>query len=189
MERTGGDNGIQIETDPVTGKQVSAVINLDLLGSIFNEFYGEPKAGNVSGNAANLFAFEAAKLLEAAQKFLGTPYVYGESSTNGCDCSGFVKLAFSEIGINLPHQSGSQGELGAPVSVNNLQKGDLLFFNTDSHKGTHVNHVGIVLEAGNSGVKMIHASSGRKKVLIDNNIFSKNNYWEKAFLFAKRLKA
>ena len=182
LDRTGGDNGIQIEADPITGKQTLAHVDLDILGEIYHEFYAEEPAAP----AVNTSEF-VAKLLFSAQKYLGIPYVYGESSPSGCDCSGFVKLAFGEVGINLPHQSASQSELGTPVSIDDLRKGDLLFFNTETPKGSRVNHVGIVLEVYATGVDMIHAASGSKKVQIDKSILKNGKYWDKAFLFAKRL--
>jgi cell wall-associated NlpC family hydrolase len=184
LDRKGNDDGIRIEADPITGKQAFAYVDLNILGDIYGEFYGEPISSPKNKTMSPEFV---ARLLETAKKFLGVPYVYGQSSPSGCDCSGFVKLAFGELGVNLPHQSSSQGELGLPVSANELMKGDLLFFNTDTPKGERVNHVGIVLEVSASGIDMIHASSGRKMVLIDKNALKPGAYWDKAFLFARRL--
>jgi cell wall-associated NlpC family hydrolase len=81
-----------------------------------------------------------------AMKYLGTPYVWGGSSPGGFDCSGLVAYAYGQLGISLPHYTGAQWNVGVPVSSNDLQPGDLVFFNG-------LGHVGIYIGGG----QMIHA--------------------------------
>ena len=80
-------------------------------------------------------------------------------------------------GVNLPRVSKEQSKYGTSVSKSNLQKGDLVFFDTDGD-GV-VNHVGIYI--GNN--EFIHASSGAGKVVISQF----NSYYNSKFTNARRV--
>ena len=95
-------------------------------------------------------------LIAYAKSFLGTPYAYGGSSSNGFDCSGFTSYVFKHFGISLPHSA--TGQLSYGVAVNDrsqLQVGDLVFFRDTNYSTKAASHVGIYI--GNS--QFIHASS------------------------------
>lgn len=67
--------------------------------------------------------------LAYAARFLGVPYVYGGESPQGFDCSGLVQYAYDKLGIKLPRTSQEQAKVGLAVPRDELQPGDLLFFN------------------------------------------------------------
>jgi cell wall-associated NlpC family hydrolase len=73
-----------------------------------------------------------------AMQYLGTPYVWGGASPGGFDCSGLVMYAFQQVGISLPHSSYAQYGAGVPVSRDQLQAGDLVFFDGLGHVGIYV---------------------------------------------------
>src|SRR5580765_525663 len=73
-----------------------------------------------------------------AMQYLGTPYVYGGASPGGFDCSGFVMYVFNQIGVSLPHNAAAQYGYGMPVSRDQLQAGDLVFFNGLGHVGLYI---------------------------------------------------
>ena len=73
-----------------------------------------------------------------AMRYLGVPYVWGGASPRGFDCSGFVMYVFAQIGVSLPHSSYAQFGMGTPVSLNDLQPGDLVFFAGASHVGIYI---------------------------------------------------
>ncbi len=73
-----------------------------------------------------------------AMGYLGTPYVWGGASPGGFDCSGFVMYVYSQVGISLPHSSYAQYGYGSPVSLSQLQAGDLVFFDGLGHVGIYV---------------------------------------------------
>jgi len=74
-----------------------------------------------------------------AMQFLGVPYVWGGASpSSGFDCSGFSMYVYAQLGVSLPHHAASQYNMGAPVSRDQLQAGDLVFFNGLGHMGIYI---------------------------------------------------
>lgn len=64
---------------------------------------------------------------EYAMQYSGYPYVYGGTTPNGWDCSGFVQYVYAQFGISLPRTSGSQMSAGSPVaSLAEAQPGDII---------------------------------------------------------------
>jgi len=107
-----------------------------------------------------------------AMQFLGVPYVWGGSSPRGFDCSGLVSYAFAQIGISVPHSSYEQYAMGIPVSMSQLQPGDLVFF-------TGASHVGIYIGGG----QFIHAPHTGDVVKIS----SLSGYYSSNFVGGRRL--
>jgi cell wall-associated NlpC family hydrolase len=74
-----------------------------------------------------------------AMQYLGTPYVWGGASPGGFDCSGFAMYVYAQVGISLPHNAAMQyGSVGVPVSRDDLQAGDLVFFDGLGHMGIYI---------------------------------------------------
>jgi len=94
--------------------------------------------------------------LQAALSKLGSPYVYGATGPNAFDCSGLTQWAFKQVGISIPRTAEAQAGSGTPVSRDQLQPGDLVFFYSP------VSHVGIY--AGNGNV--VHASTEGQPVKV-----------------------
>jgi peptidoglycan DL-endopeptidase CwlO len=74
-----------------------------------------------------------------ALQYLGIPYVWGGASpSQGFDCSGLVQYVYAQVGVSLPHHAASIWNYGAYVPRDQLQAGDLVFFNGLSHMGIYV---------------------------------------------------
>jgi peptidoglycan DL-endopeptidase CwlO len=73
-----------------------------------------------------------------AMRYLGTPYVWGGASPGGFDCSGLVMYAYGQMGISLPHYTGAQWNSGVHVSRDQLEPGDLVFFDGLGHVGIYI---------------------------------------------------
>lgn len=121
------------------------------------------------------------KILETARKFLGVKYIWAANGPTAFDCSGFTKYVFKKNGISLPRHSGHQANIGKKIKFKDLEKGDLVFFDTSKKFKRQVNHVGIFI--GDN--KFIHASSAKKKVIITS--FSKKKFYKNKFLYARRI--
>lgn len=90
-------------------------------------------------------------ILKEAEEWIGTPYVWGGTSKEGVDCSGFVMNIYKKFGLNLPRTAAMQYDYSNHIDEDDLEIGDLIFFK----EGDRISHVGIYI--GNS--TMIHASS------------------------------
>ena len=110
---------------------------------------------------------------------LGTDYRYGGASpVTGYDCSGLVAHVFKQAwGLRLPHNARAQSEYGTPVSLAELQPGDLVFFNTQ-HRA--FSHVGIYLGNG----RFVHAPKTGARVRVER---LRTRYWMRRFDGARRL--
>jgi cell wall-associated NlpC family hydrolase len=81
----------------------------------------------------------ASQVIAIAMQYLGVPYVWGGASpSTGFDCSGLTTFAFAQIGVSLPHHAASQYNYGTPVSREDLQPADLVFFNGLGHMGMYI---------------------------------------------------
>ena len=93
------------------------------------------------------------------RQLLGNPYLWGGTSCKGVDCSGMVKMAWFSQGIILARDASQQARYGKQIdfnSIENLQKGDLLFFGRNAQR---ITHVGMYMGNG----QYIHAS-GRVRI-------------------------
>lgn len=102
------------------------------------------------------------QLLEYAQSFLGTRYVYGGASPNGFDCSGFTQYCYRLIGVSINRTAQQQFSNGVPVERDMLQPGDLVFFSNTYASTDSITHVGIYLGDGN----FIHAANSNVGVVV-----------------------
>lgn len=82
---------------------------------------------------------KASQVIAIALQYLGMPYVWGGASpSQGFDCSGLTSYVYAQIGVYLPHHAASQFNYGVPVSRDDLQPGDLVFFNGLGHMGMYI---------------------------------------------------
>jgi peptidoglycan DL-endopeptidase CwlO len=95
-----------------------------------------------------------------AMQYLGIPYVYGGASPAGFDCSGFIMYVFAQVGISLPHNAAAQYGYGMPVSRDQLQPGDLVFFNGLGHAGIYVGGGSFIHSPHTGDVVKISSISG-----------------------------
>lgn len=108
------------------------------------------------------------RLITFLEDWYGVPYRYGGSTKRGIDCSAFTcQLMNNVYGVALPRTSRDQFEAVSQISKNNLEQGDLVFFNTRGR----ASHVGVYL--GNN--KFVHASTSSGVMIsdLDDSYFSK----------------
>lgn len=107
-----------------------------------------PEAAVPSGVGASP---EGAIAVQAALTRIGDPYSWGAAGPSAFDCSGLVMWSFQHAGINLPHSSQALAQGGQPVSLDQLQPGDVLTFYSDaSHTGIYVGD-GLMVHASTYG--------------------------------------
>jgi peptidoglycan DL-endopeptidase LytE len=126
----------------------------------------KPVTRSLNDDASNMIAY--------AEKFIGVPYVWGGTSPDGFDCSGFVQYVFNHFGVQLPRTASDMYATGTPVS--SLQPGDLVFFSTYA---SGASHVGIYI--GNN--EFISATSSHGVSICNLN---DPYYWGPRYIGARR---
>lgn len=155
-----------ILTDMVLGGKVKLV---EELATSFRVQFPDGRIGFVKKDEVESYAKwlsllkPSKELIESyAKSFLGSPYLWGGTSTKAMDCSGFVKTVYLMNGFVTPRDASQQILNGEIVDENlkleGLEKGDLMFFGTKAteDKKQRVTHVGIWL--GNGNQEFIHSS-------------------------------
>ena len=102
-----------------------------------------------------------------AAQLVGRPYRYGGTTPAGFDCSGLIQYSYRQAGLVVPRSTEDQRR--ASRLVRDLQPGDLLFFDQEGKKNSHV---GIYLGRG----EFVHAPSSGKRVRRDR---LDSPYWKK----------
>ena len=103
-----------------------------------------------------------AALIKDSQRMIGIPYLWGGTSGNGIDCSGFVRLLHHWIGVEIQRDADMQYSAAKPVEAP-YGVGDLFFFAEDD-SNRKITHVGMSL----GGWRMIHSSRSRNGVYVDD---------------------
>lgn len=121
----------------------------------------------------------ADSLLTVAKTFLRTPHRMGGIGRKGIDCSGLVYASFKHFGISLPHSSHELAKYGKVIpNLDELKKGDLVFFYNSYNSRNLITHTGFYLGNG----EIIHTS--RSGVVIIS--LETSSYWKPRFLFGTR---
>lgn len=108
-----------------------------------------PPEGIPPGDMAPGGSPEAATVIQAALSRIGSPYSWGASGPNAFDCSGLVMWSFQQAGVSLPHSSQALASGGQPVSLDQMQPGDVVNYYSDA------SHTAIYIGDG----MMVHAST------------------------------
>ena len=137
--------------------------------------------GDRMASGASHVTQRASELVVTAMGFLGVPYRRGGTSVDtGFDCSGFVKAMFEQtVGMILPRRAEEQAAATQKIARQDLQPGDLVFFNTLRRT---FSHVGIYI--GDN--KFIHAPRPGAQVRVEDMGLS---YWTQRFNGARRVLA
>ncbi len=127
------------------------------------------------GSADSISDETTEAIIAQAMKLVGVPYLWGGMSAKGVDCSGLVRICHIMNGILLPRNASQQVKCGDRVELDNLQRGDLVFFGTPAtdERPMRITHVGIYL--GDN--KIIHSSH---RVRINSLKPGEEDYYENA---------
>ena len=136
------------------------------------------------GNAESISDAQMEKIIATAFKLKGVPYFWGGMTPKGVDCSGLVRWSCLMNGILLPRNASQMVHCGDEVGLDQLQRGDLVFFGTPAQDGKprRVTHVGIYIGDGH----IIHSSH---LVRVNSLDPSQSDYYENAhkLIAARRL--
>ena len=108
-------------------------------------------------------------------QYLGVPYVWGGASPSGFDCSGLVMYVYAQVGVSLPHNAAMQyNSVGVYVSRDQLQPGDLVFFDGLGHMGMYI-----------GGGQFVHAPHTGDVVKVSS--ISPGSHYYSSFVGARRV--
>lgn len=140
----------------------------------------EPPKYNSTGSVGEAPVVETVgqQLVNYAYNFLGTPYVWGGTSTSGFDCSGFTQYVYAQMGYSIKRTAQQQYNSNG-YEVTNLQPGDLVFF-SNTYSASGVTHVGIYI--GDN--QFIHAANSGSGVKITS---LGDDYYAARYVGAKRV--
>ncbi|TCS83600.1 C40 family peptidase [Tepidibacillus fermentans] len=133
-------------------------------------------------------------IIQTGLKYWGVDYKFGaDYDKDGSylfDCSSFTQKVYGENGIKLPRSSRQQSTVGTYIKRSDIRKGDLLFFATAGKYvdgKPYVDHVGIAQEVLSNGtIKILHTYKPGLGVTT-SMMYPNSGYWNKTFLFAKRV--
>jgi cell wall-associated NlpC family hydrolase len=128
-----------------------------------------------SGPVSPTTSSEAATAVQAALSKVGASYSYGATGPSSFDCSGLVMWAFQQAGVSLPHSSFAQYGLGQSVSSDQIEAGDLVFFDT---AGGGASDVGIATSPATAVSATTHG-------VMTHSI--RSGYWGSHFVGARRM--
>ena len=90
--------------------------------------------------------------------------MYGGSSPSGFDCSGFTQYVYKQFGYSLNRTASAQRQNGTPVSMSELQPGDLVLFKRSGTGSSAASHVGLYIGNG----QFVHASTSKVGVIVSS---------------------
>jgi len=125
---------------------------------------------------------KASKIVSYANTFEGVRYEFGGTTKRGMDCSGLIYTAFKNENVLLPRVSRDMAKRGKQLKINDVRKGDLLFFRTNKRQA-RINHVGLVINTSNNKIEFIHSTTSKGVI---SSLLSES-YWNKAFIEARRV--
>ena len=124
----------------------------------------------------------AYSIIDYAKQFEGVRYKYGGTTKSGMDCSGLVYESFKAHDIALPRSSRDMATKGVKIKIEDVQEGDLLFFDTNPKK-KGVSHVGLVVTSRTGLIEFIHSTT-QAGVIVSSLA---ERYWHTSFLEARRI--
>jgi len=120
------------------------------------------------------------EIIKTARQYLGVPHCMGGTTMKCMDCSGLLVAVFAGHGIQLPHNSEEQARYGKIIAeMENLKKGDLVFFIRSYRTSHFITHSGIYL--GNN--KFIHTSSSDGVTITSLD----DPWWKERYIFGTRI--
>ncbi len=139
-------------------------ISLDngTIGYVYAEYVNIHFGTKTAYTIDELSSTKRMQVVNYGLQFVGNPYVWGGTSlTNGTDCSGFVMRVYQNFGYTLNRSSRAQYSNGVPVSLDELEPGDLVFY---AYSNGTIHHVALYIGNG----QIVHACDSSTGIIVSN---------------------
>lgn len=156
-------NSNEVTDEDINYYTVIGSVNTNKTGKYSIEVKAIDKANNISLKKFNVIVTSHGRensIKSIAYSLLGKPYVYGGSSINGFDCSGFVQYVYARNGLRVGRSATDQLYNGYEVSYKNARVGDIIVWGYGTNS---ITHTGIYVGDG----LMIHASNPKDGVVVN----------------------
>ena len=169
-------DGVYGKVTEMAVKSFQASNGLDDDGIVGSQTWDALRSGSGEVSRGQRGRYLIDNIIQTSKNFQGVPYLWGGNTPQGFDCSGFTQYIFRLNGINLPRTADEQYEVGMPVSYDNLQPGDMVFFTTyapgPSHNGIYLGNGLFINSSSSRGVSIARMD---------------NEYWAPRYIGAKRI--
>lgn len=162
-----------------TGRTAEVVEKADGWYKISNGYVCADYVTEIDAAAYEASYSKGQEIADFALQFKGYPYVHGGSSPKGFDCSGFTSYIYKQFGYSINRTCSGQLDNGTPVSMSELQPGDIVIFKK-GNSSSRATHVGLYI--GNN--QFIHASTAKVGVIINN---LSDYYYTTGFVGGRRI--
>lgn len=145
------------------------------------EVYSQNSESGIKQDSISL-SYTIDSIIALGKTFIGKPYKYVGPSKWPMDCSGYLAYIFSVYGYSLSHSSSGMIKNTNSIKLEDVQKGDLLFFTGRNKYSGTIGHVTLVIEVTTDKIMMMHSCS--RGVLIDE--YQKMTYYTERLISAGR---
>jgi hypothetical protein len=133
-------------------------------------------------NQEKLYEQKIEDIVKLGHSFIGKPYRFKGPENAIFDCSGYISFIFKKNEFELPRTSAQIGTFVNKINIQDIQKGDLLFFKGRNTSSGAIGHVSLVTQIDGEEIEMLH--SCRRGVI--KEIYNYNSYYTQRLLFAGR---
>lgn len=162
-----------------TGRMAEVVETLDGWYKIGSGYVSADYVTEVDGAAYQASYSKGQEIADYALQFVGGRYVHGGSSPSGFDCSGLTSYVYKQFGYSINRTCSGQLDNGTPVSMSELQPGDIVIFRK-GNSSKRATHVGLYI--GNN--QFVHASTSKVGVIISK---LSDAYYTTGFVGGRRI--
>lgn len=173
-------DGTKKQADALFFMELLAVHYRDTLESFRKVVEAAKLEEKMSSDPVFAETYARSEITKFAKEFTGVPYELDGRNPDGFDSPGLVQYVFKKFGVRLPDAPGAMPEVGDYVSMEEADRGDIIFFGFQGEWEYVITHVGIKLSDQGEPLQVLHATNAG--VVVED--IKDGTYWSNKVLFA-----